>query len=66
MGQRNSPTSTHVFNGHSLFLHFFGMFNLDGMMASCDNSGKKIGEINVIIRPGEGIITTNTVYSGLW
>jgi hypothetical protein len=29
-----------------------------------DNSGKKIGEINVIIRPGEGVITTNTIYSG--
>ncbi len=23
-----------------------------------------IGEINVIIRPGEGVITTNTIYSG--
>ena len=33
-------------------------------MVSYDNSGKKIGEINVIIRPGEGIITTNTLYSG--
>jgi hypothetical protein len=34
------------------------------MMVSYDNSGKKISEINTIIRPGEGIITTNTVYSG--
>jgi len=34
------------------------------MMVSYDNSGRKIGEINVIIRPGEGVITTNTVYSG--
>lgn len=33
-------------------------------MVSYDNAGKKIGEINVIIRPGEGVITTNTVYSG--
>ena len=33
-------------------------------MVSYDNSGRKIGEINVIIRPGEGVITTNTVYSG--
>jgi hypothetical protein len=23
-----------------------------------------IGEINTIIRPGEGVVTTNTVYSG--
>jgi len=29
-----------------------------------DNQGKLIGEINVIIRPGEGVITTNTIYSG--
>jgi hypothetical protein len=28
------------------------------------DSSKLIGEINVIIRPGEGVITTNTVYSG--
>jgi hypothetical protein len=34
------------------------------MMVSYDNSGKRIGEINVIIRPGGGVITTNTVYSG--
>lgn len=33
-------------------------------MVSYDNSGKKIGEINVIIRPAGGTITTNTVYSG--
>lgn len=33
-------------------------------MVNYDNAGKRIGEINVIIRPGEGIITTNTVYSG--
>lgn len=33
-------------------------------MVSYDNSGKKIGEINIIIRPGEGVITTNAVYSG--
>jgi hypothetical protein len=26
--------------------------------------GKKISEINVIIRPGEGTIISNTVYSG--
>lgn len=32
-------------------------------MATYDNSGKKIGEITVIIRPGEGTITTNTVFS---
>ena len=32
-------------------------------MVSYDNSGKKISELNVIIRPGEGTITTNTVYS---
>jgi hypothetical protein len=31
------------------------------MMVSYDNSGKKIGEINVIIRPDGGIITNNTV-----
>jgi hypothetical protein len=36
------------------------------MMVTYDNSGKKIGEINVIIRPGEGVIATNTVYSGDW
>jgi hypothetical protein len=29
-----------------------------------DNQGKLVGEINTIIRPGEGVITTNTVYSG--
>ncbi len=29
-----------------------------------DNRGELIGEINTIIRPGEGVITTNTVYSG--
>jgi hypothetical protein len=40
------------------------MFEWEGMMVSYDNSGKKIGEINTIIRPGEGVITTNTVYSG--
>ena len=33
-------------------------------MVSYDNAGKKISEINVIIRPGGGVITTNTVYSG--
>ena len=33
-------------------------------MVTYDNSGKKIGEINVIIRPGQRVITTNTVYSG--
>ena len=32
-------------------------------MKTYDNSGKLIGEINTIIRPGEGVITTNTVYS---
>jgi uncharacterized protein YvpB len=34
------------------------------MMVSYDNSGKKISEINVIIRPGEGVIISNTIYSG--
>jgi len=29
-----------------------------------DNFGRLIGEINVIIRPGQGVITTNTVYLG--
>lgn len=29
-----------------------------------NNRGELIGEINTIIRPGEGVITTNTVYSG--
>lgn len=29
-----------------------------------DNSGKKISEINVIVRPGGSVITTNAVYSG--
>lgn len=33
-------------------------------MVIYDNVGRKIGEINVIIRPGEGVVTTNTVYSG--
>ena len=33
-------------------------------MVSYDNSGKKIGETNVIIRPDGTVITTNTVYSG--
>ena len=28
-----------------------------------NNRGELIGEINVIIRPGEGVITTNTIYS---
>jgi hypothetical protein len=34
------------------------------MMVSYDNSGKKISEINVIIRPDGGTITSHTVYSG--
>jgi hypothetical protein len=29
-----------------------------------NNRGELIGEINTIIRPGEGVITTNTIYSG--
>lgn len=29
-----------------------------------DNQGKLIGEINTIIRPGEGVVTSNTIYSG--
>jgi hypothetical protein len=29
-----------------------------------DNSGRLIGEINTIIRPGQGIITTSAIYSG--
>jgi hypothetical protein len=29
-----------------------------------NNRGELIGEINTIIRPGEGVITTTTVYSG--
>jgi hypothetical protein len=29
-----------------------------------DNCGKLIGEINTIIRPGEGVTITNTLYSG--
>jgi hypothetical protein len=28
-----------------------------------NNRGELIGEINTIIRPGEGVITTNTIYS---
>jgi hypothetical protein len=31
-------------------------------MKSLNNRGELIGEINTIIRPGEGVITTNTVY----
>jgi hypothetical protein len=33
-------------------------------MKTYDNSGKLISEITTIIRPGAGVITTNTVYSG--
>lgn len=33
-------------------------------MVTHNNSGQKIGEINVVIRPGEGVVSTNTVYSG--
>ena len=33
-------------------------------MKSFNNRGELIGEINTIIRPGEGVITTNTVYYG--
>ena len=33
-------------------------------MVTYDNSGKKIGEINAIIRRGEGVVITNTVHSG--
>jgi hypothetical protein len=33
------------------------------MMVSYDNARKKISELNVIIRPGGGTITTSTVYS---
>jgi len=33
-------------------------------MVTYDNSGKKISEINVIIRPDGGTITSHTVYSG--
>ena len=29
-----------------------------------NNRGELIGEINTIIRPGEGVITTNTICSG--
>jgi hypothetical protein len=29
-----------------------------------NNRGELIGEINTIVRPGEGLITTSTVYSG--
>ena len=29
-----------------------------------NNRGELIGEITTIVRPGEGVITTNTVYSG--
>jgi hypothetical protein len=29
-----------------------------------NNRGELIGEINTIIRPGEGVIISNTVYSG--
>ena len=29
-----------------------------------NNRGELIGEINTIICPGEGVITTNAVYSG--
>jgi hypothetical protein len=29
-----------------------------------NNRGELVGEINVIVRPGEGVIITNTVYSG--
>ena len=32
-------------------------------MVSYDNAGKKISEINVIIGPEGGTITTSTVYS---
>lgn len=33
-------------------------------MVSYDNASKKIGEINVIVRPDGGTITTNTIYDG--
>jgi hypothetical protein len=33
------------------------------MMVSYDNAGKKISEINVIVRPEGGTITTSTIYS---
>jgi len=33
------------------------------MMVSYDNAGKKISEINVIVRSEGGTITTSTVYS---
>lgn len=29
-----------------------------------NNQGQLIGEIQTIVRPGEGVITSNTVYSG--
>jgi hypothetical protein len=29
-----------------------------------NNRGELIGEINTIIRPGEGVVTSNTIYSG--
>jgi len=29
-----------------------------------DNQGRLIGEINTVVRPGEGVIISNTVYSG--
>jgi hypothetical protein len=33
-------------------------------MVSYDISAKKIGEITTIIRPGKGVITATSVYSG--
>lgn len=29
-----------------------------------NNRGELIGEMNTIVRPGEGVIITNTLYSG--
>ncbi len=33
-------------------------------MVTYDNSGKKIGEMNVIVRPDGAVIRTSTLYSG--
>jgi hypothetical protein len=49
--------------GSSVFPLLLGSVCVEGMMVIYDNVGKKIGEINTIIRPSEGVVS-NTVYSG--
>jgi hypothetical protein len=37
-------------------------FEQEGMMVSYDSAGKKISEINVIIQPDGGTVTSSTIY----